>query len=225
MRRTAVVVSSLACLAFAACANSGAVNATFSNNAGGAGGFGGNGGSGAGSTTSSAATTSSTTTTTSTTTSSTSSTTSSTSSTSSTTSTGTGSTCDFSSPNTCDQALEISAIDGDTGSDKRSVSGSSSKWFKLYVHEGSNLINGMSFTVTLQSPPGMDYDLYVYQGDASMPNCFATPTHALGDPETFMDSWSDSFGSDDSRWYILEVRYISGMDCTSKWTLTVSGNT
>jgi hypothetical protein len=105
------------------------------------------------------------------------------------------------------------------------VSGSTSKWFKVLVHEGSTFISGLSFRATLDSPPGMDFDLYAYLGDSQGPNCFASPLHASGSPEALSDSWSDTVGFDDSTWYALEVRFVSGADCTAKWTLTVEGDT
>jgi hypothetical protein len=84
-----------------------------------------------------------------------------------------------------------------------------------------------SYTVTLESPPGMLFDLYVYTGDSNAPNCVATAVAGSGSPESFSDQWSDSFGTDDNRWIAFEVRSVSNMPCTSsaEWTLTVVGNT
>jgi hypothetical protein len=204
------------------------VAATFSH---GEGGSPGSGGSGAGDSTSSNTTTTSTTTTT---------TSTSTSSSSTTTTSGTGGggtgggggaggsepACDYGAPNTCAMPTEIEAVDGDTGSDVRTLSGTTSKWFKVHINEGSIIINDFKYQVILQSPPGMDFDLYEYVGDGAATNCLGNAIHAMGDPESVSDSWSDTIGVDDGRWLSLEVRYISGSACgaDAKWTLTVKGH-
>jgi len=105
------------------------------------------------------------------------------------------------------------------------ASGSTSKWFKIEVLEGSNLPNDLTFTTSLVVPPGMVYDLYVYSGDASAPDCFSMPFDGTGDPLQVALTWPDSFGSDDSLFFAIEVRYVSGFNCTEQWTLTVQGHT
>ena len=162
--------------------------ATFSH---GEGGSPGSGGSGAGDSTSSSSTTTTTTTTTSSTSSSTSS------SSTSTTGAGGGGTggggggaggsepaCDYGAPNTCAMPTEIEAVDGDTGSDVRTLNGTTSKWFKVHINEGSNFINDFKYQVILQSPPGMDFDLYEYVGDGAATNCLGDAIHAMGEPES-----------------------------------------
>jgi hypothetical protein len=231
MRRFLAILGAGLVCAFAACDGGPGVAATFSHSDGGSPGSGGSG-AGDGATSSSSSTTS-----TSTTTSSSSS--SSSSSSTSTTGAGGGGTggggggaggneplCDYTSPNTCSNAVEIQAIDGDTGSDVRTLNGTTSKWFKLRINEGSNFINDLSYVVTLQSPPGMDFDLYEYVGDGAATNCLGNAIHAMGDPESVSDAWSDSIGTDNGRWISLEVRYISGSACgaDAKWTLTAEGH-
>jgi hypothetical protein len=72
----------------------------------------------------------------------------------------------------------------------------------------------------------MNWDVYAYKGDSMAPNCFADPDPALGTPETFSASWSDTLGTEDGTWWVLEVRYGAGELCDdeAKWTLTVVGN-
>jgi hypothetical protein len=109
----------------------------------------------------------------------------------------------------------------------RTATGSTSKWFKVLVHDPVNLgFDNESYTATLQSPAGMDFDLFAYDGDASAPDCFAAAVQAAGNPESITESWSDGLGNDD-RWITLEVRYVSGQLCgaAAKWTLTVEGHT
>lgn len=126
----------------------------------------------------------------------------------------------------CDNALELSPVAGDTGSDVRTVSGTTSKWFKVHVTESSNFDNDLSYTVTLTPATGVDFDVYVYEGDTMQTNCFAAALQATGVPESFSNAWSDNFGSEDGRWINIEVRYAGGTGCgaDAKWTLTVEGN-
>ena len=123
--------------------------------------------------------------------------------------------------------MELTSVDGDTGNDVRTVTGTTSKWFKVHINEGSNLSNGLSYTVTLQPASGADFDLYVYNGNADQPNCFATPKQAMGVPESYSDAWGDSLGNEDGRWITIEVRHVGGTGCgaSAQWTLTVKGNT
>ena len=230
MRRLLAILGAGLLSAFAACDGGTGVAATFSHGDGGSPGSGGSGGSGGDESTTAASTTTGTTT----------SGSASSSSSSSTSTTGAGGggagggggtggsepLCDYDAPNTCTAATEIEAIDGDTGSDVRTLSGITSKWFKLRINEGSNLINDLSYVVTLKSPPGMDFDLYEYVGDGAATNCLGNAIHAMGDPESVSDAWSDSIGTDNGRWISLEVRYISGSACgaDAKWTLTAEGH-
>ncbi|MFT3773518.1 MAG: hypothetical protein QM820_49715 [Minicystis sp.] len=232
MRRTVLTLAFLGCAAAAACASTDTVGATYMSDVGGAGGVGGltgAGASGTGGASSSIASSSAQASSgaSSSVASSSSSASSASSSSSSSASSSSGSVCSYGAPNVCDNALELTSIDGDTGNDVRTVTGTTSKWFKVHVNEGSNLATGLSWTATLTPAPGVDFDLYIYEGNADQPNCFAAPTQANGTPESYHQSWSDSFGSEDGRWFILEVRYAGGTGCgaEAKWTLTVEGNT
>lgn len=220
------------CLTAAACADTSTPHATFSSNLGGGSGEGGSGAGDPSSSSSSQSASSSSST-------GASSSSSSSTSTSSSSSSGSGGSggeggsggggpaCDYSAPNTCLAPTELEQIAGDGGSDVRTVNGTTSKWFKVLVHDPVNVGNSNeSYTATLKSPPGMDFDLYEYTGDSTGINCLGNAVHAMGDPEFVSGSWSDGFGNDD-KWISLEVRYISGQGCgaEAKWTLTVEGNT
>jgi hypothetical protein len=84
----------------------------------------------------------------------------------------------------------------------------------------------LSYTATLASPPGAQYDLFVYTGDDYGPIC-SGPQQAAGTPATFTDTWGDTIGVDDSTWITFEVRHASGDACgpSDLWTLTVRGHT
>ncbi len=211
-----------------ACAKGSSFETSFDPGAGGAGGSGGNGGddtssahaaTGAGSSTSGTGGAGA----------GGGSSSSSTSSSSSSSSGSSGSECDYSALNSCPASETLSAVDGDQHSDTRTIKGTTSRWFKVLVSEAvSSFISfpKLSYTATLATPPGMDFDLFEYDGTISTPSCSGNPKHATGNPEAVSSSWGDTLGVDDTRWLTLEVRYISGEMCPSNpWTLTVKGHT
>jgi hypothetical protein len=139
--------------------------------------------------------------------------------------------CDFSAPNNCAAAEQLTAVSGDEG-DTTTSSGAGSKWFKIQVKETDSgiLETDLSYKVSLTSPPGMDYDLYVKQGpqDGS-PNCGATAVKGMlsGGSESVSNSWDDDQGiggEDDSLWLSIEIVHVSGDNCDAKWSLTVVGD-
>jgi hypothetical protein len=85
----------------------------------------------------------------------------------------------------------------------------------------------LSYTASLVSPQGMDYDLYVYSGNSAAPDCGATSEKATGNPEQVSATWGDTIGTEDGTWLALEIRYVSGDACgpEANWTLTVAGHT
>jgi hypothetical protein len=143
---------------------------------------------------------------------------------------GGGGPCDFTAPKSCSIADALPEIKGDDGNDLRTASGTTSRWFHIYVSESVSspvTFPQLSYTATLSSPPGMDYDLYVYTGDDQGPNCLATPVKGTGNPESVTDTWGDSIAAEDGTWLALEVRYVSGSDCGpgDTWTLEIEGHT
>jgi hypothetical protein len=138
-----------------------------------------------------------------------------------------GSECSFTSSDSCLNAVELPSIHGDTDSDMRTKTGTTSAWFKVLVTEDSNLIKALSYTATLVSPPGFVFELFAYEGNGSVPDCLGDALLALGNPPSVSGTWSDKAGSEDQRWISLEVRYISGQVCepAPEWTLTVQGHT
>ena len=143
--------------------------------------------------------------------------------------------CDFTHQNTCTSAMGLQSVAGDESSPVQTVMGDSSGWFLIEVQErsGSIIESDLSYTVTLTSPPGMDYDVIVYQGPQDgPPDCNATPRVGVGagSVETVHDSWDDDQGfggEDDDVWLSIEVRHVSGTDCgaQAQWTLSIQGNT
>lgn len=148
---------------------------------------------------------------------------------------GSGMICDYTAPNTCTSATQLSAIAGDENEPPVVVTGDTSMWVAIHVQEkvGSILEEDLSYTVSLVSPTGMDYDLMVHQGpQEGSPDCGATAQQgqSQGNAEVVHNSWDDDFGflgEDDSVWLSIEVRHVSGSECgpDAEWTLTITGHT
>jgi hypothetical protein len=107
-----------------------------------------------------------------------------------------------------------------------STTGETSRFVAVSVVEADSsfpLIN-VAFTATLTSPPGMNYDLYVYQPGCTM--AYGQSTNGAGTTDTLASGWGDTLGPDDTRTVIFEIRYVSGSACgpDAAWTLTVAGN-
>jgi len=121
---------------------------------------------------------------------------------------------------------EIQGIAGDKDTSK-TLSGSTSKWFKVKIAEDSGLLKDIRFKATLTYKGGADFDLFLYKGDKDGVNCLGNAILATGNPESVGDSWGDTALSDDSRWMLLEVRLATGTPCLpgGSWSLLVEGNT
>lgn len=135
--------------------------------------------------------------------------------------------CDYAAPNTCDRAEDLGAISGDVGADTITKTGTTSKWFKVYVEDDFTIPpRTENFQVTLTSPPGMNFDLIVYQGTIDAPDCFVSGVRGQGTPESFMATWNDQLIVDDHLWFSIEVRHVEGTACgeDARWILEVKGN-
>lgn len=144
---------------------------------------------------------------------------------------GGGSACD--SPNACGGSTDLGSVSGDTGADVRTADGASSQWLKVHVTEDDSGFTGVPLwmTATLVSPPGTNFDLYVYVPDSDTIECSAVTAQSTSTSST--DSKQVKFGelsllangASDSRTVTIEVRHVSGpCDPSAKWTLKVEGN-
>lgn len=136
--------------------------------------------------------------------------------------------CDHGSPNTCTGAEDLGGISGDVEADSFTETGTTSKWFKILVVDDADEASEEHFRATLDSPPGMNFDLIVYQGEIEVaaPDCFVSGVRGQGTPESFYSTWDDRIIAADDRWFILEVRHVEGTACgeDARWTLTLEGN-
>jgi hypothetical protein len=109
--------------------------------------------------------------------------------------------------------------------DARTATGSASEWLEVTVAEASSAfpLQDLRFTATLTSPPGMNFDLHVYQSPCGS-GSYGSSTNGAGQTDTVSSGWADTLGADDSRTVILEVRHVGGGVCGASWSLEVDGN-
>jgi hypothetical protein len=135
---------------------------------------------------------------------------------------------------TCAGATGIGLVSGDEGSQTIGTSGSEPTWIRFQVTETDDSLVGaaMSFTVTLTSPAGANFDLYVYrsmEGGSTGCNGFMQQSSNAGPLDAVSMTWGEGFaanGIDDGVWVAVEIRAKDDMCAPpQEWTLTVEGNT
>jgi hypothetical protein len=138
-------------------------------------------------------------------------------------------------PQPCTGSTDLGSVSGDTGSDVKTVTGSASQWFRVRVTEDDTGLAGVQLwlTATLTSPPGTNFDLYVYVPASAGNTLECTEVSAqstsTGSTDTaqvkFGESGMFANGSADDRYVTIEVRHVSGTcDPSAKWTLNIEGN-
>jgi hypothetical protein len=134
----------------------------------------------------------------------------------------------------CANAEVVGMVSGDEDSDPIDVGGSDSTWLTFQVTEDNDSAFGesVSFTATLTSPPGTDFDLYVYRGAVNgQTGCggvMDSSTAAVGVDVVHM-SWGEggvANGGDDRAWVAVEI-IPKGQMCPDggQWSLSVDGDT
>ncbi len=95
-----------------------------------------------------------------------------------------------------------------------SRTGRGERWYKIRGKNDTGCDDGNKLWVRLQSPAGMDYDLYLYTACGTQVDSSRLGTGSL-DEVTY--HWADY-----DRYMWIEVRYYSGSNC-SNWTLSTKG--
>ncbi len=136
--------------------------------------------------------------------------------------------------NTCPTASGLGGVSGDENSAGLDANGQLPTWVEFEVSEDDSSVfgSGMSFTVTLSSPPGADFDLFVYRsaegGSSGCGGQMQQSTNAGGFDSVSM-SWGEggvANNSDDGVWVAVEIRAKNDICAPpGEWTLVVSGNT
>lgn len=136
-------------------------------------------------------------------------------------------------PGTCQAAVSIGSVSGDTGSRNVGESGTDPTWLRFEVTEDDDSLvgAGLSFTATLVSPAGANFDLYVYrsvEGGASGCGGFSMQSTSAGSQDAVTMQWGEGVvpnGLDDTVWVAVEIRAKDDMCAPpQEWTLTVTGN-
>ncbi len=135
---------------------------------------------------------------------------------------------------TCQTAIDLGSVSGDTGAVMRAASGYQSAWYKVRVTEDDSGVFGikLSATIRLTSPAASNYDVFVYVNTGSDVVECTTPSGTLtmtGTTDSNYILWGEgsvSNGSDDGRTVSIEVRPISGAcDASQPWQLAITGDT
>lgn len=143
---------------------------------------------------------------------------------------------------TCATAKSLPTISGDTSGAGRTITGSATQWFTVDVTEDNSSFTGQSLRLraTLTSPPGKNYDLFLYlpqQGgvkECSLNDESSEEGPGVEDKVSLMWGETDGDmpnGSKDTRTVTVEVREIvdpaappGACDPTAKWSLKLEGN-
>ncbi len=135
---------------------------------------------------------------------------------------------------TCQGAMDVGTVSGDTGGGMLSGNGYQSGWFRARITEDDSSVVGskLKVTINLTSPASANYDLYAYVNTGSdVVECTTVSsmsTQASG-VDTVHLSWGEgtiSNGNDDSRYVSIEVRPAQGAACSagSPYQLQITGN-
>ncbi len=134
---------------------------------------------------------------------------------------------------TCPAAMMLGQVSGDTANQRLTASGYQSAWFRVRVTEDDNDFPGLTLRAAakLTSPPGVDFDVFVYVNAGSdVTECTTTTgtTTTNGALNEVRAEWGEGAvpnGSSDSRNVSIEVRPISGTCAPNlMWQLEVEGN-
>jgi len=121
--------------------------------------------------------------------------------------------------------FNLGSVSGDTGADVLTDSWYNEEWERFTITEDNSAIAYLSATVQLYSPPGVDFDLYVYCESCGGGLAGSSNNGGLsGHTDTVTVRRDDSWGVADDFTVIVEVRHFSSTMC-AYWDLTITGNT
>jgi hypothetical protein len=135
---------------------------------------------------------------------------------------------------TCAAAMDLGSVSGDDGPGSVTASGYQSAWYKVRVTEDDSdpFADDLKVLVQLTSPPGTNYDVFVYMNTGSdVVDC--TTVAASGTSTGTLDqahvTWGEtgtfSNGNDDGRTVSIEVRPVSGpCSASAPYQLVVFGD-
>lgn len=135
---------------------------------------------------------------------------------------------------TCQDAMTLGNVSGDTGNDQLTTTGFQSAWIRVRVTENDSNPFGVkqSITAKLTSPASTKFDVFMYVNSGNdVIECSNSsgPGTTNGNTETLRIEWGEgtfSNGDDDSRNVSVEVRApATGCSSSSTWQLELDGDT
>jgi hypothetical protein len=119
------------------------------------------------------------------------------------------------------QSVDLDRVQGDGGDMVKTAQGYKSTWLRVWVAEDSTDNIPIRARLTLTSPPGSNYDLFVHSDWCTLRGKSESTT----DTDTIGASGRDATIFDDGYYVLVEVRHISGpCEPSAPWTLKVEGN-
>ena len=116
------------------------------------------------------------------------------------------------------------AARADVGADVLTDSYWNEEWDRFTLREDSAASIYLSATINLWSPPGVDYDLYVYCASCGGTLAGSSTNGGMdGHFDTVLVRADDQFGVDDTIDVIVEIRHFAS-DVCAYWQLEVVGN-
>ncbi len=139
------------------------------------------------------------------------------------------------SPNVCRKATNLGQLSGDTGKVVITSEGVGSQWLRFRLTEDTDFDDGppVRAKIELVSPPGTDFNLFVYVGpkdpsnDGTAPplECSALTSSSTTTGADVVDVDVQHTNGYDHRTVAVEVRWVSGpCNPAAKWNLKVSGH-
>ena len=124
----------------------------------------------------------------------------------------------------CAMATSMGSVVGDLGSMTAELISTDEAFFDVVVIEQSTTAAPTTATITLESPAGANFDLFVTCG-ACGGALMGSSTNGAGLMDTVQFRHEDEDFGNDSRTLRIEVRYISATTCGSTYRLRVTGGT
>ena len=124
----------------------------------------------------------------------------------------------------CGTPFFVGTISGDNSSPVLTDSWFDEEWDRVRLTEDDDGIVYLSGHFVLYSPPGVDFDLYLYCNGCPGSVIQSSTVHSLAGHYDIVDIRNDDdWGSDDDIDAIVEIRNYNSNRC-AYWTLTVTGD-
>jgi hypothetical protein len=134
---------------------------------------------------------------------------------------------------TCQAAMTLGAVSGDTGAQTLMASGFKAAWLRVRVTEDDSGVFGvpLSVSIRLTSPANVNFDVFAYLNAGNdVVECTTPLAQHITNNGTIIPLWGEtgtfSNGNDDSRSVSIEVRPTAGANCSASamWQLQFIGN-